>query len=339
SISLPTDDTRLIPLLIAAICATIQLIQLFTYLWKSIKSRSVYSTPLVLSNDTNEGDDDTPLNPSLSRWQKLKNHIQWYGSTTIYVFLVTRFAGNAALLALSAVTLSSCGAHSERTLLMWPWKGYVARCPEVMITATLAYTTSLSLFALLNKRWSTSCARSVNAVLLSLFSVYVYRDVWPLATFYATPEDIHEGPVIWAKVALMTLNGVLVPLAIPRKYSPVDPKNPLTTPNPEQTASILSRLTYSFLDPLIALGYRVPHLGPDQIPPLADYDYAEYQTSTGFVYMDVFRGAKRRHLFFGLLTHFSTSLIPAMGLRRSWNYSRYIRFNDVFSADRDKPTA
>jgi hypothetical protein len=45
-------------------------------------------------------------------------------------------------------------------------------------------------------------------------------------------------------------------------------------PNPEQTASILSMITYSFLDSIVFLAYRVPHLAHDQLPALADYDYA-----------------------------------------------------------------
>jgi hypothetical protein len=44
-------------------------------------------------------------------------------------------------------------------------------------------------------------------------------------------------------------------------------------PNPEQTASFLSMVTYSFLDPLVLLAHRVTHLGYDKLPPLADYDH------------------------------------------------------------------
>jgi hypothetical protein len=47
----------------------------------------------------------------------------------------------------------------------------------------------------------------------------------------------------------------------------------MAEPNPEQTASILSMITYTFLDQIVLLAYRVPHLSYDQLPPLADYDY------------------------------------------------------------------
>lgn len=37
-------------------------------------------------------------------------------------------------------------------------------------------------------------------------------------------------------------------------------QNPMPVPNPEQTASIISTLLYFFLDPIVFLGYRLPHL-------------------------------------------------------------------------------
>lgn len=46
----------------------------------------------------------------------------------------------------------------------------------------------------------------------------------------------------------------------------------MPAPNPEQTASIASFAFYTFLDPIIWLGNRVPHLSHDQLPPLCDYD-------------------------------------------------------------------
>lgn len=49
----------------------------------------------------------------------------------------------------------------------------------------------------------------------------------------------------------------------------------MKTPNPEQTASILSLAVYSFLDPVVYLANRVPKLTSEQLPPLADYDYTK----------------------------------------------------------------
>lgn len=33
---------------------------------------------------------------------------------------------------------------------------------------------------------------------------------------------------------------------------------------------------YFFMDNIIFLAYRIPHLSLEQLPPLPDYDYAEY---------------------------------------------------------------
>ncbi len=45
--------------------------------------------------------------------------------------------------------------------------------------------------------------------------------------------------------------------------------------NAEQTASPLSMMIYSFLDSIVLLASRVPHLSHDMLPPLADYNYTK----------------------------------------------------------------
>lgn len=67
-------------------------------------------------------------------------------------------------------------------------------------------------------------ARHLNSLLFVSFGVYSYRDVFPLVTFTLSPMDKAEGLILWGKVALLTLSGVVIPLLIPRQYSPVDPK-------------------------------------------------------------------------------------------------------------------
>jgi len=41
-------------------------------------------------------------------------------------------------------------------------------------------------------------------------------------------------------------------------------------------------MTYTFLDPVIAMGYKVSHLPANQLPPLNDRDGAKYQTGWAF---------------------------------------------------------
>ena len=64
----------------------------------------------------------------------------------------------------------------------------------------------------------------LTVLLLVIWGLYAYRDVWPLATFTLAPQDSGEGWILWAKVTLLTLSGVLVPLCAPRAYVPIDPE-------------------------------------------------------------------------------------------------------------------
>jgi len=56
----------------------------------------------------------------------------------------------------------------------------------------------------------------------------------------------------------------------------------MTVTNDEQTCSIFSLAFYTYLDPIIFLGARVPHLSYDQLPPLSDTDYAKHLTENAF---------------------------------------------------------
>ncbi|KAH9480773.1 hypothetical protein JR316_0007373 [Psilocybe cubensis] len=147
-------------------------------------------------------------------------------------------------------------------------------------------------------------ARFHVTILCSILAIYAYRDIWPLANYGSVPKDQAEGNILWVKIALLVVTGVIIPLFIPHPYVPVDPKNPSPVPNPEQTASWISALTYTYADPIIILANKVAHLRHDQLPPLSDYDFAQYLSESAAKYVDPFAGAKRRHLFFGLLSFF-----------------------------------
>ena len=67
-------------------------------------------------------------------------------------------------------------------------------------------------------------ARHNNFVLFVAFAVYVYRDIWPLATFTDKPVDLSEGVVLWTKLVVLFTTAVIIPLLVPRQYVPVDPK-------------------------------------------------------------------------------------------------------------------
>jgi hypothetical protein len=82
----------------------------------------------------------------------------------------------------------------------------------------------MSIVSVTVKEWSVSVTRYNIIVLLSVFGVYIYRDIWPLATFTKEPKDLQEGYILWIKFGITTLTAVIIPLFIPRQYVPVDPK-------------------------------------------------------------------------------------------------------------------
>ncbi|KAE9402019.1 P-loop containing nucleoside triphosphate hydrolase protein [Gymnopus androsaceus JB14] len=171
------------------------------------------------------------------------------------------------------------------------------------------YSTILALGSVLaNPRWSRISIRHLNTILFATLSVYTYRDIYPLGTYVLTPQDKLEGPLLWVKISLLAVAAVVIPLIVPRKYIPVDPKHP-TSPSPEQTCSWLSRLVYSFMDPVIINAYKVPTLPHEDLPPLADYDHAEYLTKRSFRHLDPTIVIKRQHVFFALVRIFAQELI------------------------------
>jgi hypothetical protein len=64
----------------------------------------------------------------------------------------------------------------------------------------------------------------LSSLLVVTFSVYAYRDIWPLLTYTLLPADAQEGALIWAKIGFLFIAGIAVPLAVPRRYVPIDPK-------------------------------------------------------------------------------------------------------------------
>ncbi|KAJ7438848.1 hypothetical protein FB451DRAFT_360344 [Mycena latifolia] len=130
---------------------------------------------------------------------------------------------------------------------------------------------------------------------------------WMQGTSHRGRDALHEanGPHLAA---------VIIPLTTPQAFVPVDPTNPMPEPNAEQTASPLSHIIFSFLDPVIWIPYKLPHLPYDLLPPLADTNYSENPKKRGFPNVDVFSGAGMHHIFFGIIKTFrhETAAIIAM---------------------------
>ncbi|KAJ7469587.1 hypothetical protein FB451DRAFT_1368560 [Mycena latifolia] len=195
------------------------------------------------------------------------------------------------------------------------------------------YASILAFFSLNPDKARNRIIRHVNIVLFAAFCVYAYRDILPLATFTRIPEDLPEGPKLWAKIALLFVSGVVIPLLTPRQYVPVDPLNPMAVPNPEQTASIFSFTLYFWLDRIVFRAYRESHLREEELYPLCDSDASMYLQSRSFKYLDSFSGSKsRRHIFVGLMRvfrkEFSVS-IALLLLRVVLNFSSPIAMNQL----------
>ncbi|KAJ7041082.1 P-loop containing nucleoside triphosphate hydrolase protein [Mycena alexandri] len=222
-------------------------------------------------------------------------------------------------LSLLAITVVSfrCGFNGSNYWCRTPrWNFEKGLSDSDWLNAGLCLTfLYVSILALVSRsstpRWNKILKRHLQCISLLVFGVYFYRDIYPLATFTNAPRDLQEGWLLWVKFLMVGIVAVLLPLLEPRPYMPVDPLNPQPVPNPEQTASVLSLALYFFLDQVIMLAARLPHLPHNLLPPLADYDHAQHLRTRGFrasdsrpPHMDVFSGAKRRHIFFGIMRVF-----------------------------------
>ncbi|KAF5356103.1 hypothetical protein D9756_004036 [Leucocoprinus leucothites] len=272
------------------------------------------------SNAEDLGDDDSDghrQNQPSSFREKFLLHIESHGGPVAFWCQSVRLVCGLALLTIAVMNIHHNNAEHviPKRLLVEQTNSpdtdriqdpvhLTGQSIQLSLGATYLYTVLLSFVTVLtNKRWAVTTSRHITLIYLLAFSVYAYRDLYPLATFTLIPKDVSEGRLLWVKIILLFISGLAIPLSVPRDYRPFDPKNPME-PNPEQTASMLSMLTYSFLDPIVYLAYRVPHLAHSQFPALADYDYAHNLKFTSFKHLDVFSGASNHHIYWGLMRVF-----------------------------------
>ncbi|KAM5539773.1 hypothetical protein V8D89_006586, partial [Ganoderma adspersum] len=163
----------------------------------------------------------------------------------------------SVLLALSAMTTPNDSPPSpSRRDRVYSWLFYGARISIFVLVLALTCLPS---------RWRNQFKVFRNIILLATWAVYAYRDIWPLATYDLTPIDKAEGNVLWAKIGLLTLAAIVLPLISPRRTDDPDAR-------PEQRASIFSLITYGWLDSLIWRAQHLRHLPLEELPPLAEYN-------------------------------------------------------------------
>ncbi|VDB97890.1 unnamed protein product [Peniophora sp. CBMAI 1063] len=235
----------------------------------------------------------------------LRTHVLLLGGIRIYAFRVARTICVLALLVLYAYEFVR-----DVSLRDYPKQMTKDEILELVLFLTYLYASGL---ALLNVVAEASLARTAAPhlvlILLTSCAVYGLRNVWPLMTYTLQPVDEGAGALLWVKIALLAVAGIVIPLIVPRQYVPVDPKNPSAEPNPEQTCSLLSLLTYSFLDKPIFAVYNNPLLASETLPEIADYDRTVHLVDRSFKYMDVFSGAPRQHMFFALMRVFRAEYV------------------------------
>ncbi|KAJ7700789.1 P-loop containing nucleoside triphosphate hydrolase protein [Mycena rosella] len=216
-------------------------------------------------------------------------------STTRLIFKILRLCGCLVLLAL-AVTSAVIGDQNQQEAAAATFK----LSAKMLLCLVYFYASILASISISGCSWSTVSERHVNTLLLAILFTYVYRDVYPLATFARPQLDIDEGGLMWAKIVILTIIGVVLPLAVPRSYTPLDAQDSEPAAG-EQTASIISLVTYSFLDPLIFLASQLSHLSYDLLPPLPDYNDVKNLKAAAFTHLTAPSEGKLRHVFFSLL--------------------------------------
>ncbi|OSD00621.1 P-loop containing nucleoside triphosphate hydrolase protein [Trametes coccinea BRFM310] len=224
----------------------------------------------------------------------LQGRIHSLGSITISCLRLLQFLSVFTLFLLSLAKLLDHGYFGRRQLA--PDAGLLISIAQCLL---YGYVSLLSACAVLGSPQLNRVAfLHASSILAVSWGVYMYRDVWPLATLDGSPADVAEGHVLWVKLGLLSLGGIAIPLFCPHQYIPVDPKEPLP-PSSEQTASIYSRLFYAYLDLFIWRARRLSHISYDLLPPLPDYDHLKNLVSHAFPILDPMQSKSRRHL--GLL--------------------------------------
>ncbi|RDB25958.1 ATP-binding cassette transporter abc4 [Hypsizygus marmoreus] len=240
------------------------------------------------------------LMPTLASdaFMHISPHIKRHEGGTVFAYNIARLVACFILVCLAAFSQQTSGEG-----ILFHGVNFQSQVDYMLVSFLYA-----SLLAILitscRPQWRKILTRHFNLVSLTLFLIYTYRNLLPLAMYGRSPMDISEGWALWAKILVLALIAFAIPLLIPRQSLPIDPEgldDPTFPVNPEQTASLISFFTFSFLDRILLLGIRHGRITSDQLPPLADCDRASYLKSSAFQYVKVDRN---RHLFWSLLRFF-----------------------------------
>ncbi|KAL1939047.1 hypothetical protein VTO73DRAFT_10307 [Trametes versicolor] len=232
----------------------------------------------------------------------LRRRVESVGSVTIFLYRFLQLLSILALLVLSVlVPLRDASPHAR---VVGPFAAI-----DIIQTVLYAYLTILASVATFGSAKVVFRAFVHASLILSVvWGVYMYRDVWPSATVDLSMADTNEGILLWVKIGLLSFSGVFIPLFCPRNYVPVYPEDKLEL-HPEQTASLLSLLTYIYVEPLIWLAWRLPRLTYEMLPPLPEYDHLKNLVRRTFPRLDPMQNKSRRHLALDFISVFRIELL------------------------------
>ena len=104
---------------------------------------------------------------------------------------------------------------------------------------------------------------------------------------------------------MLILSGLVIPLVMPR---PFRPSTPGAKSSIEDTASLLSFYTFSFLDYIIFYANKVGNVTPDDMPELIETDKIEHVSKRALPILEAGR-KKKRHVALSVAMIWSESLV------------------------------
>ncbi|TCD61149.1 hypothetical protein EIP91_008843 [Steccherinum ochraceum] len=223
---------------------------------------------------------------------RLSQHVEDMGGPGIFAFKMTRLLATFALLGISipSVTLwngRNGEGFSELAVL------------HDGLCVVFAYASVLGVISVAaNSRWSRISSTHLFLVLLGPWILYIYRDIWPLCTFILSPEDAEEGRVLWVKIIGLTVAAFVIPLVMPRQYTPVDLEDIPEDIPLSDTSSWLSMVTHSYLDGLIWKANKIDHIKLEELPPLSEQYYMKNLVKKSYLHLDPLVSKSKLH--FGL---------------------------------------
>ncbi|KAH8086659.1 hypothetical protein BXZ70DRAFT_1067810 [Cristinia sonorae] len=229
---------------------------------------------------------------------RLGKHTGELGGPSIFAFKCVRLIATLALTGLLSLSTTFATRHDERN-----WPGSILEL-DVFYDALFVvfiYASTLALISVFGSaKWSATSSTHLTLVSLATWFLFIYRDVWPLCTFTLSPVDAAEGWLLWTKLALLSLTGVVTPLISPRQFTPIDPEDGPTGISPTDTASVLSMAIHSYCDSIVYKANRVEHLKIEELPALSGKDRTKTLVNKSFQHLDPLQG-KKRHIALALI--------------------------------------